>query len=255
LSPKSKFRAIKSFAQISLTVRLACAVHSLKQIPHHGNFHHHRVIAASERLRLPDPWNLGGTSFHKSLPVHGDRCVFPQTPDSRFRDLRRSRNNDDDTTDRPLSLLVRWGPPQGMRTLRIDRTDGRNVVEDTAARGATATTQGGAGRTRKHTTINRRARVNTHNNNGVEHKEPTGRRTEEDGFERAYAVAAAVAIFAVDFAFVGEESRTVFEFASPPSSSANCSKHVHKQKTEGAGARRSVPGGGKRALPAEDGGG
>ena len=151
LSPKPKFRAIKSFAQISLTVRLACAVHSFKQIPHHGNFHHHRVIAASERLRLPDPWNLGGTSFHKSLPVHGDRCVFPQTPDSRYRDLRRSRNNDDETTDRPLSLLVRRGPPQGMRTLRIDRTDGRNVVEDTAARGAT---QGGAGRTRKHTTIN-----------------------------------------------------------------------------------------------------
>ena len=72
-------------------------------------------------------------------------------PDSRYRDLRRSRNNDDETTDRPLSLLVRWGPPQGMRTLRIDRTDGRNVVEDTAARGAA---QGGAGRTRKHTTIN-----------------------------------------------------------------------------------------------------
>ena len=28
------------------------------------------------------PWNLGRTLFHKSPPVHGDRCTTPQTPDS-----------------------------------------------------------------------------------------------------------------------------------------------------------------------------
>ena len=88
LSPDPKSYPVKSSVQTILTVGLACPNHSLYQITHHGNFHRHRGISVSERLRLPDPWNLSSISYRKSLLVHGDRYASPQTPNAKFYVLR-----------------------------------------------------------------------------------------------------------------------------------------------------------------------
>ena len=56
--------------------------------------------------------------------------------------------------DRPLALLVYLGPPQGTRTHRMDRTDHRNIVEDTVAREATRKEAPETKMKYKHTPIN-----------------------------------------------------------------------------------------------------
>jgi hypothetical protein len=132
---------------------------------HSNKFH---IMAISTTIGLLPLLSACASPTHGTLVEHHSTSPYRSTgtgasvhvrlmPD--FAIFIGLRNNDDETMDRPLSLLVRWGPPQGMITLRIDRTNGRNVVEDTAARGAA---QGGAGRTRKHTTINRGTCTLTH---------------------------------------------------------------------------------------------
>jgi hypothetical protein len=48
-----------------LTVFPACVVNSSNKTPHHGNFHCHWVIAASERMLLP----TNGTLVEHHLKV------------------------------------------------------------------------------------------------------------------------------------------------------------------------------------------
>ena len=134
LSPKPKSRAVSSLAKTSLNViLLAPCTPSVK-------FHIMAIPTAtgllpfSERLRLPDPRNIGGTSFRECHRSTGISTFLHRRIPPEFAIFFGLRNSGIETSNWPL--LLSWpagGSSQVMRTLWTDWTDNMSAVEGTTA--------------------------------------------------------------------------------------------------------------------------
>ena len=88
----------------------------------------------SERLGLPHPSDHARTSIPRSLPVHGRRSCAPQAPRTQYIAPFGTGAKKVSIGLTRSSLLVRWGPPQGVRTLPVNSPTGRDVAEGVGAR-------------------------------------------------------------------------------------------------------------------------